>query len=83
MVRDWQQLAERLGPQSAAYMYGDEWQGILRTVPCECGALIEIMDEGEAVPAGEYLCAACTLRQAFTGSTEPVGCAFPYIRGGQ
>lgn len=85
-MRDWQELAERMGPQSAPYMFDDSWfqsgEFLLRSAKCECGALVEIIDEGEAVPPGEYLCDACTLRLAFTGSTEPIGVR-GYIVGGQ
>ena len=82
----WEELAATLGPQSAPYMFDESWfeggEFLLRSVKCECGALVEIIDEGEAVPPGEYLCDACTLRLAFTGETTPIGIG-KYIKGGQ
>jgi hypothetical protein len=63
--RDWHSLAAKLGPQSAAYLFPDEWAGKLRTIACPCGALIEIFDE-DAPPHGSYLCDSCTIRHAFT-----------------
>jgi hypothetical protein len=80
-LMDWQKLAEQLGPQSAPYMFSEDWDGKLRTIACKCGALLEILD-GEPAAPGDYLCDACTLRLAFTGSDEPIGIG-KYIKGGQ
>lgn len=63
-MTDWEALAARLGPQSAPYMFPDEWAGKLRTIACRCGALIEIFDE-DAPPPGAYVCDTCNLRDAF------------------
>lgn len=79
-MSDWHDLAARLGPQSAPYMFPDEWAGKLRTIACPCGALIEIFDE-DAPPPGAYLCSSCELRAAFT--REDAELTMPFWRGGE
>jgi hypothetical protein len=67
-VVTWDELAATLGPQSAPYLFDEEWwegEPKLRSVACACGALLEIIDEGIGVAPGEFVCDACTLRFAF------------------
>jgi hypothetical protein len=61
----WELLAATLGPQSAPYMFPEDWDGKLRTIACRCGALLEILADEPSPAPGDYLCDACTIRFAF------------------